>query len=125
VAAALLTQQATTSTTYTDLATVGPAITLPVPASGRVLVSVTAGIQTSTGGASGFMSFAMSGANTVPPATDNSTALNLIGNDFQKASATFVLTGLSPGSTTFTAKYRTNAGTSTFQNRLIWAIPLP
>jgi hypothetical protein len=98
---------------------------LIVPASGRVLVAVTAGIETTTGGGSGYMSFAMSGANNVPPPTNNSTALNLIGNDFQKATATFVLTGLTPGSTTFTAKYRTNSGTATFQNRSMWGIPLP
>src|SRR4029079_9449757 len=107
-AAALLTTQTTTSTTYTDLATVGPAITLDVPASGRVLIAVTAGIATTTGSGSGDMSFAVSGAHTVAPPTDNSTVLNLIGNDCQKASATFVLSGLTPGTTTFTAKYRTN-----------------
>ena len=96
-----------------------------VPASGRVLVTVTAGIETSTGSGSGFMSFALTGANTVPPPTDDSTALNLVGNDFQKASATFVVSGLNPGLTTFTAKYRTDAGTGTFRNRSIWVIPLP
>jgi hypothetical protein len=90
-----------------------------------VLIGVTAGIETSTGGGSGYMSFAMTGANNVPPPTDNSTALNLIGNDFQKASATFVLSGLTPGSTTFTAEYRTNGGTATIQNRSIWVIPIP
>jgi hypothetical protein len=125
VAAALSTTESTTSTTYADLQTVGPAVTLDVPASGRVLVSVTTGISTTTGGGSGYMSFALSGANTQAPPADNSLALNLFGNDFQKASASFVLNGLTPGSTTFTAKYRTNAGTSTFQNRSIWAIPLP
>jgi hypothetical protein len=123
VADAVLTQQSTTSTTYANLTTPGPAVTLVVPASGRVLISVTAGIQTTQGGALGFMSFAMSGANT--SSGNDATALNLLGNDFQKASASFVLSGLTPGSTTFTAVYRTSAGTSTFQNRSIWAIPLP
>jgi hypothetical protein len=122
VAAALAAQESTTSITYTDLATVGPAVTLDVPASGRVLVSVTAGIQTSQGGALGYMSFAMSGANT--SAGNDATALNLLGNNFQKASATFVLSGLTPGTTTFTAKYRVTGGTASFQNRSIWAIPL-
>jgi hypothetical protein len=32
---------------------------------------------------------------------------------------------LTPGSTTVTAKYRTNAGTETIHNRYIWAIPQP
>jgi hypothetical protein len=69
------------------------------------------------------MSFAISGATT--RAANDATALNLLGNDFQKASAIFVVSGLTPGSNTFTAKYRTGAGTATFQNRSIWAIPLP
>jgi hypothetical protein len=107
------------------LATPGPAVTLDVPASGRVLVSVTAGIATSTGSGSGFMSFTMTGANDLPAPTDDSTALNQVGNNFQKASATFVLSGLAPGSTTFTAVYRTDAGSATFRFRSLWAIPLP
>jgi hypothetical protein len=123
VADAVLAQQATTSTTYTDLATPGPAVTVVVPASGKALVSVTAGIQTTQGAALGYMSFAITGGTT--RAANDATALNLLGNDFQKASAIFVVSGLTPGSTTFTAKYRTSAGTSTFQNRSIWAIPLP
>lgn len=84
---------------------------------------MTSGINTMTGSAVGYMSFAMSGANT--SAGSDSTALNLLGNAFQKASASFVLSGLTPGVTTFTAVYRTTAGTGLFQNRSIWAIPLP
>jgi hypothetical protein len=122
VAAAVVTTETTTSTTYTDLATVGPAVTLVVPASGRVIVTVTGGMLNSTGSNPGYMAFAMSGANT--STGNDSTALNLLGNGFQKASASFVLSGLTPGSTTFTAKYRTTGGTETFQNRSIWAIPL-
>jgi hypothetical protein len=71
------------------------------------------------------VSLALSGANNAAAPTDNSEALNLIGNDFQKATATFVLSGLTPGSSTFTAQYRTNSATATFQNRSIWVIPLP
>jgi hypothetical protein len=96
-----------------------------VPASGRVLISVTAGISTGNNTGSGFMSFTESGANTLAAPTDDSTALNQIGNDVQKASASFVLSGLSAGSTTFTAVYRTNSGTATFRNRSIWVMPLP
>jgi hypothetical protein len=107
------------------LATVGPAVTVVVPVSGRVLISVTAGIETSNNNGSGFMSFAMSGANTAAAPTDDSTALNQVGNDFQKASASFVLSGLTAGSTTFTAVYRTDSGTATFRNRSIWVMPLP
>jgi hypothetical protein len=32
---------------------------------------------------------------------------------------------LTPGTTTFTSVYRTQGGTATFQNRSMWATPLP
>jgi hypothetical protein len=89
-----LTAETTISTTYTNLTTVGPAVTVVVPASGTVLVSVTAGMVSSNGNA-GYMGFAASGANTSAP-TDT-LALNLQGNQFVKSSATFLLTGLDSG----------------------------
>jgi hypothetical protein len=85
---------------------------------------VTGGIETATGGGQAYMSFTMSGANT--STGNDATALNLLGNAFQKASAIFVLSGLSPGNTTFTAVYRSSTGTTaTFQNRYIVVQPLP
>jgi hypothetical protein len=35
------------------------------------------------------------------------------------------VTGLTPGSTTFTAKYDVTGGTGTFANRSIVVVPLP
>jgi hypothetical protein len=97
-------------------------VTLPAGAS-RSLVSVTATMESSTGSESCLMSFAVNG--TTP--ANNSRALILAGTYEQAASATFVVTGLSPGPNTFTANYR---GTQKekecfFSNRSIWAIPLP
>ncbi|MBI3358540.1 MAG: hypothetical protein HY037_02980 [Nitrospirae bacterium] len=45
--------------------------------------------------------------------------------DTAQVSATFYVTGLTAGSNTFTAKYKTSAGTATFVNRNIVVIPLP
>jgi len=71
------------------------------------------------------MSFATSGAGaTVLPAAD-ARALIEAGNSLQQASASFVVSGLNPVSTVFTAKYRASASTCTFANRSIWAVPLP
>jgi hypothetical protein len=124
VAANVVTSQTTVSTTYVDLATVGPTVTLTVPASGRVLVSVTSDMSNSTGGGSNFMGFAISGADTRAAADTN--ALILGGNTLQAATASFIVTGLTAnGSDTFTAKYRVSGGTGTFSNRSIWAIPIP
>jgi len=46
------------------------------------------------------------------------------GTGFVQASATFYVTGLTPGTYTFTAKYRTTGGTATFANRNIIVQPL-
>lgn len=44
---------------------------------------------------------------------------------FQSAASMVILyTGLNPGTTTFTAKYRANAATPSFSNRQIWVVPL-
>ena len=129
MADAVATSATTSSTTYTTVltpASPGPAVTLTVPASGRVLVEITAGMSDSNNGQSCFTSFAMSGANTQATAADaNAAALG--GNAFQRASASSVLTGLNPGSATFTAQYKWSSGsaTCTFSNRALWAIPLP
>ena len=42
-----------------------------------------------------------------------------------QASATYLVSGLTAGSNTFTAKYRVDASTGTFVNRNIIVIPLP
>jgi hypothetical protein len=124
VAANVVTSQATTSTAYVDLATVGPAVTVTIPASGRVLVSVSAGTANTTGGGSDFMGFAISGTDT--RAASDGNALILGGNNLQAATASFIVTGLTAnGSDIFTAKYRVSGGTGAWSNRSIWAIPIP
>ncbi|HEY6836436.1 MAG TPA: hypothetical protein VI142_08180 [Gaiellaceae bacterium] len=115
-----------TSTAYGDLGTVGPSITLPVPSTGRVLITVTAQMVGNASSTSCYMSFAASGANTIS-ATD-ANAVILAAGSVQRSSATSVLSGLTLGSTTFTAKYRVTGGGAancTFSNRSIMGIPLP
>jgi hypothetical protein len=126
VAARVLTDETTSSTSYVALTTPGPSVTVTVPASGRVLIALTAGVFTSTGGGLGFMSFTCSVvAGDCTSTGSDITALNLLGNDRQKATATFVLTGLTPGPTTFTAVYRSGGpGSASFQNRSMWVAPL-
>jgi hypothetical protein len=86
---------------------------------------MTAGMTGTNASTSCFMSFATSGAGaTVTPAAD-ARALVVAGSTLEQTSASFVVTGLNPVNTTFTAKYRASATTCTFLNRSIWAIPLP
>lgn len=122
--------QGTTSTSYTDLATPGPAVTVPVRSTGRVLVMIFTQIQWAANVASpgpitqgGLASVAVSGANTIAATVvdDQLMAMDFwiwalgggIGftNSATKspASAT-VFEGLNPGDTTFTMKYAQISG---------------
>lgn len=115
------TGQTTTSATYTDLVTAGPAVTVTVGVNGIALVTIGCA-QANTAGNYNNMSFAVSGASTVAAADGNAMSNN--GTTFLSASKTVMLTGLTAGSNTFTAKYDTTGGTATFQNRQISVVPL-
>jgi hypothetical protein len=114
--ARVATAQSTSSTTYTDLTTSGPAVTVTTGTSALVTVGAT------VTGDEGNMSFAVSGASTV--AADDTRALVSAIN--VSLSRQIVLTGLTAGSNTFTAKYRSLSGvdTPTFANRDISVITL-
>ena len=118
--------ESTTSSSYTDLSTPGPAVTLTTGT--KALVIVTCFMQqNSSSGAYGFMSFAVSGASSVS-ATDTKAVYNRMvysSDDGMRASAVTLLTGLTAGSNTFTAKYKASgAGTPSFNNRSIVVIDM-
>ena len=113
------TNQSTTSTSFTDLATAGPAVT--VVTGTKALVTVTCRLYHNTGGYASAMGYAISGATTVAAAIETA----LITNNQMRASVSRVVTGLTAGSNTFTAKYESqDAGTSNFMYRQISVIDL-
>ena len=127
------TSETTTSATYADLTTPGPAATFVVPASGKVKVTVSATMSGNVAtNATPFMAFALTGGNTraandaealVAPALNPASGGGKVG-----ASRTSILTGLTAGSTVFTAKYKQPIGggnTATFQDRSILVEALP
>lgn len=123
--ARVATSQTTTSTTFVDLATAGPAVaTLATGASAIFVVSsFTSG---STANQGGYMGCAVSGATTV--AADVTRAMRVmsgIASEISRQSYIGLL-ALTAGSNTFTAKYAsTNAGsTATFSERELLVIPL-
>jgi hypothetical protein len=139
----VVTGESCTSTTYTDLATVGPRVTIPVGASGRILIIATAQIQWGTvPGATtnneGRFNVAFSGANSRTPNDANDplvgikqVILSTVGNnnpsEIQATTAQAVFTGLTPGDTTITMKYRNTYGgtnSSEFFRRVLTAIAL-
>lgn len=120
--ASVATSQTTTSASYTDLATAGPAVTLTTGT--KVLVIIGAHIFGSQTTYLNYMSFAVSGATTVS-ASDTTCLLAGVPTRIQ-ACAAYLMTTLTAGSNTFTAKYRSEAGTNTatFLNRFISVIDL-
>jgi hypothetical protein len=112
--------ESTTSTAFTDLATLGPSVTIEVGASGVVLIEVGCGMR--NGGGESAMGFAASGANALGAAFDRVVGTPLASND--RKGRVFTLTGLARGATTVTAKYAVTANTGTFFDRRVAAVPL-
>lgn len=103
---------------YGDLATVGPSVTLVTGT--EALVTLSCIIQKNAGGAgfNGWCSVAVSGSTTLAAADANSIDSSSPGGGFDvTCSRTFKLTGLTPGSNTFTHKYKTNGAQFNFYNR--------
>jgi hypothetical protein len=115
------TTQTTTSTSYTDLATAGPSVTMTTGTSAFVIVTTYS--YNATSGTATYMSYAVSGATTI--AAGDSTSVSLLGmktgGQEWSNSAMYPVT-LTAGSNTFTSKYKTSSGTGTFANRSIIVI---
>lgn len=113
------------SGTYADLTTTTDSATITVGPSGIVLVMLYTKISVSAAGAQGYMSFQASGANTIT-ANDINAIMARWSSASQAAwiGATIPLTGLTAGSTTFKAKYKSGGGTATFTDRRIGVLAL-
>lgn len=115
------TLQGTTSVSYTDLATVGPAVTVTIGSTGKALVGIYAAYSNPSGNFA-LMAFAVSGATTVA-ATDTACLQANVTSDVRNG-AVVIQSGLNAGSTTFTAKYKATGGTANFNGRTLWVTPL-
>lgn len=118
----VLTSQTTTSTSFTDLTTSGPSVTVTVQS--RAMIFVSARVFNNTAGEICLVGVDISGASTVS-AADNRALLYESGaaNDNLMATWNYMHTGLSAGSTTFKLEYRVTGGTGTFSNRRIVVVP--
>lgn len=118
--AAVATDQAATSTSvYSDLATTGPAVTVTVNTKVKVTISYD-GYDAASGNAFGRMGVALSSGNTV--AADDAQSLALGSHttgDSTMASRVIYYSGLTPGSTVFTAKYYGSSTNFHFRRREI------
>lgn len=110
------TLQTTTSTSYTDLATVGPTAT--ITSKGTKAIALWALNQSTTSGSCA-SSVAVSGATTTAAADTSGT----VGSDGGRTAIGWAVFTITPGSNTYTLKYRVTGGTGTFLDRrmMVWA----
>ena len=125
--ASVATSQTTSSTSYTDLTTSGPEITMTTGTKALVIVTARAS-GSSVGGNFNYMSYAVSGATTTSASDTVGFAATIdgnTGNGSTRASSASLAT-LTAGSNVFTAKYRAgNASSSaTFADRSIFVMNL-
>jgi hypothetical protein len=123
--ASIATGQGTSSTSYTDLATVGPQVT--VTTGTKAIVAISSGIGRSADGNTGFISVAVSGASSISATDDFSAAASFSRAGFgMRISRTLLITGLTAGSNTFTMKYKVDGGIAPdWYQRSIVVWPLP
>jgi hypothetical protein len=119
--ATVATSQSTSSTTYTDLATAGPAVTLTTGT--KVLVFTNTEVSTAAGRYV-FADFAISGATTRAASDDTCIKMGTDADAMQSRNGVANLMTVTAGSNTFTMKYRANAGTNSFANRSIVVVAL-
>jgi hypothetical protein len=119
------TGEQTASTSYTDLATTTDQVTVNIGSSGLALVSISALLQNFGTNNSTFVAFAVSGASTI--AADDSKCFLLqayAAGANASFGASFLMTGLNVGATTFKMKYRVDGNTGEYYRRNISVIPL-
>lgn len=122
----IATNQSTSSSTFTDLATVGPTVTITTGTKALVIISCwMANTQSSY---QNYASFAVSGATTIAASDTRSSYFGGSNSPYQARAgfaSVFLITSLTAGSNTFTMKYRAEAGgTSNFVDRNISVIDL-
>lgn len=114
--------ESTTSTTYADLTTYGPEITVTTGSKALVIIGARIG-PSSAGTSSVKMSWQVSGATSVAAGDAWAAGIVSLGTGGAVYGSRWYLATLTPGSNTFTAKYMVSSGTGTFQYRSLHVIP--
>ena len=116
------TSESTSSTSYTDLTTVGPTVTATTSTLAMVLFA--SRIQNSLTNGAAEVSVAVSGASSVAASANWAIKMDGIAsaNNIRMGMA-HVFTGLTAGSNTFTMKYLVGSGTGTFAARELIVLP--
>lgn len=124
-AASISTFQQTSSSTYVNLATVGPFVTVDIGTSGRALVFVSAWVN--NGGAAlgnAGASYDVGGPGGYFSAAGTFRGIYYVGSQQVRMSAVSLMTGLNAGANTFQMKYRGNGSDlAGFSDRTIAVYP--
>lgn len=117
--------ETTTSRSFVDLKTTSDSVTVTIGSSGLALVSlICAGSNASDSTNYARVSWEVTGASNVPPESNAGYGI-LLNSTFQQVGVSKLMTGLTPGRTTFKMKYQVeSSGTGTFANRSITVVPL-
>lgn len=111
--------ESTSSTSYTDLATSGPAVSMSLAAGQSCLVLVEY-VTSGSAATTGYMSFAVSGAGSQAASDPNAAQANPSTVGLISIGRSSVFAAGAAGTYTFTAKYRANTAVSVaFQARRI------
>lgn len=118
------TSETTTSTSFADLTTPGPSVT--VTTGSWAVIVATSEISNNTSSQAGRVGVDISGATTESPDSNHVLRQESSGTaEFQRASIVRLHTGLTPGSNTFKLMYSTvGSSTASFNFRNIAVLPL-
>lgn len=116
------TGQNTSATSYADLGTIGPQVSVTTGAA--VMVFMSCEMSNTVANAQQKVGFAVSGATTAAPSDDGAFWAdgNAAGCAVRRGLVVRAL-GLTPGVNTFTMKYVVSSGIGTFSNREIIVMP--
>lgn len=121
--ASVATSEATSTTSYTDLATAGPSVTVTCGTIAMVWFAST--MASVTDNTAQWASVEVSGASSVT-ASDNWSIQKdgITGGNNVRYGMAHAFTGLTAGSNTFKMKYKAGSSSSTFLNRELLVLPL-
>lgn len=120
--ASVATDETTTSTSYTDVTTPGPAVTVTIGSTGLAMVDFASTIYNSNAGSYSLCAVAVSGATTHAAADTEGMAYAVVAG--ARFGRPLYMSGLNAGSNTFTMKYRATANTAHFADRMLIVTPL-
>lgn len=116
------TLETTTSTAYTDLATVGPSVTVTLTSPRTVAVLLSSRMRNAVTSDDVYQAFTVSGATTAAPSNSAGTRHN--GSGALQTYTSTAVVACNAGTTTFTSKYRVDGGTGEYSLRVIAALVL-